>query len=66
MQMKLLEGLLHCILKNLVNHYLPLANEALVLDNSIKGSMKIIAIKGVDLKVEDTAIWNEILEVAHA
>ncbi len=55
-------------IKNLINHYLLLVNRALILDNSIAGSTKIIARKYGDygLKVEEPVIWKEIQEVAHA
>jgi predicted ABC-type ATPase len=55
-------------LKNLIKHYLPLVDRALILDNSIAGTDKIIARKHVDhgLKIEDSNIWKEIQEVANA
>lgn len=55
-------------IKNLIIHYLPLVDRALILDNSVAGSTKIIAKKHVkdDLKVEELIIWNGIQEVAHA
>lgn len=55
-------------IKNLITHYLPLANKALILDNSIAGATKIIAGKHIkdDLKVEELMIWKEIQKVAHA
>lgn len=55
-------------LKNLIKYYLPLANRALILDNSIAGADKIIARKHIDhdLKIEDPNIWKEIQEVANA
>jgi len=55
-------------LKNLIKHYLPLADKALILDNSIAGLNKVIASKhSVDeLKIEEPIIWKEIQEVAHA
>lgn len=53
-------------LKNLVKHYLPLANLALILDNSIAGSNKVIVRKYIDpeLKIEEPNIWKEIQEAA--
>lgn len=55
-------------LKNLVKYYLPLVDRALILDNSIAGSTKIIARKHADhdLIIEEPNIWKEIQEVAHA
>lgn len=55
-------------IKNLVKHYLPLANRALILDNSIAGSNKIIVRKYLDhdFKIEEPNIWKEIQEVAYA
>lgn len=55
-------------IKNLITHYLPLVDRALILDNSIAGSTKIIARKHVKdgVKVEESIIWKEIQEVAHA
>lgn len=55
-------------LKNLVKYYLPLANGALILDNSVAGSNKIIARKheNYDLIIEEPSIWKEIQEVAYA
>lgn len=55
-------------LKNLIKLYLPLANRALILDNSIAGAEKIIARKHIDhdLKIEEPNIWKEIQEVANA
>ncbi len=55
-------------IKNLIIHYLPLVDRALILDNSVAGSTKIIAKKHArdDLKVEESIIWKEMQEVAHA
>lgn len=55
-------------IKNLIIHYLPLVNRALILDNSIAGATKIIAKKDIDdsLKIDELIIWKEIQEVAHA
>jgi predicted ABC-type ATPase len=54
--------------KNLIKYYLPLVDRALILDNSIAGSNKIIARKhlGHDLKIEEPDIWKEIQRVAYA
>lgn len=48
-------------------HYLPLVDRAIILDNSIAGSTKVIARKHVKdgLKVEESIIWETIQEVAH-
>ncbi len=55
-------------LKNLFQHYLPLCDTALILDNSIAELNKVIARKHpVDgLKIEQQSIWEEIKKVAHA
>lgn len=55
-------------IKNLIVHYLPLVDTALILDNSIVGSTKVIARKHVkdELKVEESIIWKEIQGVAYA
>lgn len=55
-------------IRNLINNYLLIADTALILDNSIAGSAKIIARKHAKdgLKVEESIIWKEIQEVAHA
>lgn len=55
-------------IKNLIKHYLPLANRALILDNSIAGADKIIARKHLShgLKIEEPNLWKEIQEVANA
>lgn len=55
-------------IKNLIIHYLPLVDKALILDNSITESVKIIAQKYAkdDLKIKELIIWKEIEEVAHA
>lgn len=55
-------------IKNLVKHYLPLADRALILDNSIAGADKIIARKHVNhgLKIGEPNIWKEIQEEANA
>jgi predicted ABC-type ATPase len=56
-------------LKNLVNLYLPLADTALILDNSSaeSGIRKIVARKEPNLQVqiEDQEIWEKIQELAN-
>lgn len=54
-------------LKNLINYYLPLSDSALILDNSLNESNKVIAIKNDTeiLKVEETNIWEEIERIAN-
>ena len=56
-------------LVNLVNLYLPIADTALILDNSMNDevSRHVIAEKKVsdDLKVHDKSIWQKILKVGH-
>lgn len=51
-------------LKNLLTHYLPIANQALILDNAIVGSTKVIVRKHADgsLEVKKPIIWKEIQE----
>jgi len=53
-------------LKNLIKHYLPLANRALIFDNSITELNKIIARKNITdgLKIEEPIIWKQIEEIA--
>jgi predicted ABC-type ATPase len=55
-------------LKNLIKHYLPLSDSAIILDNSIAELNKVIARKQIagGLKIEEPNIWKEIKEVAHA
>lgn len=55
-------------IKNLIIHYLPLADKALILNNSESGSTEIIARKHVkdSIRVEELIIWKELQEVAHA
>lgn len=55
-------------LKNLIKHYLSLCDSAIILDNSIAKTNKVIARKQVndDLKIEEKNIWQQILEVANA
>jgi predicted ABC-type ATPase len=56
-------------IKNLLLHYLPLADEALVMDNSLeeKASKRIIARKNSDNPIDilDRAIWEKIEETAN-
>lgn len=54
-------------IKNMLKHYLPLADSVLILDNSIAGSTKSIARKDgkMGLKVEDNQIWEEIQRIAN-
>lgn len=51
-----------------MQEYLPICDSALILDNSIAASNKVIAKKHItgDLIIEMPAIWKEIQEVAHA
>ena len=55
-------------LKNLIKYYLPLSDNALILDNSITESNKIIARKYAEncLKIEEPNIWKEIEGIVHA
>lgn len=54
-------------LKNLIKHYLPLSDSALILDNSIAELNRIIARKQVaeGLKIEEPDIWKEIEEATY-
>lgn len=55
-------------IKNLVRHYLPLSNTALILDNSIAEMNKIVVQKSsaAALEIKEPSIWKEIEEAAHA
>ena len=54
-------------LKNIIQHYLPLAHTALFLDNSAE-QQRIIARKSIggELEIEEESVWQEILRLAHA
>lgn len=54
-------------LKNLVKHYLPIADTAIILDNSRKDDYKVIARKtlGKEIKIENSFTWQEIEKGAH-
>lgn len=54
-------------LKNLIHFYLPLADKAIIFDNSITESNKIIAEKDImkKLVIKDAIIWQKIEEVAY-
>lgn len=54
-------------LVNLIKHYLPLVDKALIVDNSISGLNKTIARKhSVDnLEIEEPIIWKEIQEAIY-
>ena len=51
-------------LKNLLTYYLPIANQALILDNAVVGSTKVIVRKHADgnLEIKKPIIWEEIRE----
>jgi predicted ABC-type ATPase len=53
-------------IKNLLKHYLPLADFALILDNSQEDSTRIIASKNVEypLQVENKNAWKQIERAA--
>ena len=53
-------------LKNLIKHYLPISDKAIVLDNSIAGLNKVIARKSTnnEIKIEEPMIWEEIQGIA--
>ena len=61
------DGFYHAGLKHLIKHYLPISDSALILDNSITESIKIIVRKNLTgcLKVEDPSTWKEIEGMAH-
>lgn len=48
-------------IKNIMEYYLPLADNALIIDNSIVESQKVIARKEINgpLKIENTKLWEE-------
>ncbi len=55
-------------IKNLLNHYLPIADKAFILDNSSeKSNKRIIAKKTLNgmLDILDKSIWNKIEKVAY-
>lgn len=55
-------------IKNLIFHYLPLADEAFILDNSSEGSArKLIARKNKNnsIDISDKVLWNKIQEIAN-
>ncbi len=55
-------------IKNLINHYLPLADSALILDNSVRESpQRLIARKNLEnnLEILDSLVWGKIEEVAY-
>ncbi len=52
-------------IRNILQHYLPLADNALILDNSSLEQEKIIALKTTNrLQIKDEEIWNKIQRVA--
>jgi predicted ABC-type ATPase len=55
-------------LKNLYKHYLPLCNEATILDNSLVELKQMIAIKSVmdGFSIDEPKIWQQIEGIAHA
>lgn len=55
-------------LKNFVKFYLPIADSAIILDNSMADPNKLIAKEDLfgDLKIEDASLWKEMLEFSHA
>jgi predicted ABC-type ATPase len=54
-------------IKNLIQHYLPLSDGALILDNSKAGLNNVIARKDVkgELTIVEPNIWKEIEGIAH-
>ncbi|MBI5345875.1 MAG: AAA family ATPase [Chlamydiae bacterium] len=55
-------------IKNLVIHYMPISDEAMVIDNSKEASLKKIIAKkekNSTLDIIDKTIWKKIEEVAH-
>lgn len=55
-------------LKNLIKHYLPICNSAIILDNSASVPDKVIALKSDvhGLMIKNQSIWDKIEEVARA
>jgi len=55
-------------LKNLIQHYLPLVDSAIILDNSAKSTDNIIAIKDIPcgLQINKPDIWEKIKQVTDA
>lgn len=55
-------------LKNLLTYYLPLADSALIMDNSSEESLRrLVAIKNINssLEIVDKVIWERIKKAAH-
>ncbi|MFA5250825.1 MAG: AAA family ATPase [Parachlamydiales bacterium] len=54
-------------IKNLIKHYLPIADKALILDNSNTEQRKNVAYKNNQkhFKIEDPKTWEEIAKLAH-
>lgn len=54
-------------LRNVINQYLPLADNVLIVDNSLQDCPKIIAEKILlsALKILEPNSWDKILEIAH-
>jgi predicted ABC-type ATPase len=54
-------------IKNLLKYYLPIADIALILDNSMEKGARVIASKNTEysLKVEDMAVWQKLEELGH-
>lgn len=54
-------------LKNLLKYYLPLADIALILDNSLEESRNIVASKNMEypLQIEDMEVWQNIQRAVH-
>ncbi len=53
-------------LRNLITHYLPLADKAHILDNSSSELNKVIAVKNKNnLKIQDLELWEEIQKVGN-
>lgn len=54
-------------LKNLLKYYLPLADSAMLIDNSPEEKFKVFARKNIDssLEIEDIEIWEQIQKAAN-
>ena len=54
-------------MKNIIQHYLPIADTAIILDNSTD-QQKVIAKKSFEtgLRIEEELVWQELLRMSHA
>jgi len=54
-------------IRNLLKYYLPIADIALILDNSLEEGERVIASKNTEypLEIEDVVTWRKIQKLAH-